>query len=208
VGQDGIISKTLMRLLTFAISVMTCSISFGQTKQYQNLLDTALKRNAALFVYSKPITKIQLDKTDMWNYFYFHHDYANKVLDTIMFAQIIENSKSVDTTLWRETELKSFIVVSNREETISKKKAFQKLQLTDKNQIKLYKKKINRFNSTDSYNRNLYYFSRPVFDNSIEYAIVQWDNAHSGLGGGGGIILYHFQGDKWKEVGIIMNWKY
>ena len=107
-----------------------------------------------------------------------------------------------------EVELKSFIVVSNREEAISKKKAFQKLQLADKNQIKLYKKQINRFNSTDSYNRNLYYFSRPVFDNSNEYAIIQWDNAHSGLGGGGGIILYHLLGDTWKEVGIIMNWKY
>jgi hypothetical protein len=127
VGQDSITYKTLMRLLTFDISFMTCSISFGQTKQYQNLLDTALSGHGALIVYSKPMTKIQLDKTDMWNYFYFHRDYANKVLDTIMFAQIIENSKSVDTTLWQDTELKSFIIVSNREETISKKKAFQKL---------------------------------------------------------------------------------
>ncbi len=197
-----------MRLLTFAISLIIHSISFGQTKQYQNLLDTALSGNGALIVYSKPITKIQLEKTDMWNYFYFHRDYANKVLDTIMFAQIIENSKSVDTTLWQDTELKSLIVTSSREATISKKKAFQKLQLTDKSQIKLYKKQINRYNSTDSYDRNLYYFSRPVFDNSKKYAIVQWDNAHSGLGGGGGIILYHLQGDTWKEVGIIMNWKY
>ncbi len=197
-----------MRLLTFAISLITCSISFGQTKQYQNLLDTTLSGHGELIVYSKPITKIQLHKTDMWNYFYYHRDYANKVLDTVMFAQIIENSKSVDTTLWQDTELKSLIVTSNREETISKKKAFQKLQLTDKSQIKLCKKQINRYNSTDSYNRNLYYFSRPVFDNSKEYAIVQWDNAHSGLGGGGGITLYHLQGDTWKEVGIIMDWKY
>ncbi len=197
-----------MRLLTFAIALIIHSISFGQTIQYQNLLDTALSGHGALIVYSKPITKIQLDKTDMWNYFYFHREYANKVLDTIMFAQIIENSKSVDTTLWQDSELKSLIVTSNREETISKKKAFQKLQLTDKSQLKLYKKQINRYNSTDSYDRNLYYFSRPVFDNSKEYAIIQWDNAHSGLGGGGGIVLYHLQGDTWKEVGIIMNWKY
>ncbi len=197
-----------MRLLTFAISFITCSISFGQTKQYQNLLDTAFSGHGALMVCSKPLTKIQLDPTDMWNYFYYHRDYANKVLDTIMFAQIIENSKSVDTTLWHNNELKSFIVVSNRGETIAKKKAFQKIELTDKSKLKLYKKQINRYNSTDSYNRNLYYFSRPVFDNSKEYAIVQWDNAHSGLGGGGGISLYHLQGDTWKEVGIIMDWKY
>lgn len=197
-----------MRLLTLVISIITCSISFGQTKQYQNLLDTALNGHGALFVCSKPMTRIQLDKAEMWNYFYFHRDCANKVLDTVMFAQIIENSKSVDTTQWQETELKSFIAVSSREETISKKQAFQRLQPTDKSQIKLYKKQINRYNSTESYNRNLYYFSKPVFDNSKKYAIVQWDNAHSGLGGGGGITLYHLQGDTWKEVGIIMNWKY
>lgn len=207
-GHDSITSKTLMRLLTLAILFITCSISFGQPRQYQNLLDTALNGHGALIVCSKPITKIQLDKTDIWNYFYFHRDYANNILDTIMFAQIIANSNSVDTTFWQDTELKSFIVVSSREETISKKKAFEKLKLTDKSQVKLYKKQINRYNSTDSYNRNLYYFSRPVFDNSKKYAIVQWDNAHSGLGGGGGIILYHLQGDSWKELGIIMNWKY
>jgi hypothetical protein len=197
-----------MRLLIFFISFITYSISFGQTKQYQDLLDTAISGHGALIVCSKPIAKIQLDKSEMWNYFYFHRDYDNKVLDTVMFAQIIKNSKSVDTTFWEDTELKTLVLTNNREEQISKKKAFQKLQLTDKSQIKLCKKQINCYNSTDSYNRNLYYFSRPVFDNSKQYAIVQWDNAHSGLGGGGGIVLYHFQSDTWKEVGIIMNWKY
>lgn len=197
-----------MKLLIFFISLASYSISFGQTKQYQNLLDTALSRHGALVIYSKPISKIQLDKTDIQEYFYFHRDYANKVLDTIMFAQIIENSKSADTAFWQDKELKSFIVVANKEEMISKKKVFRKLQLTDKKQIKLYKYQINRYNSSDSYNRNLYYFSRPVFDNSKKYAIVQWDNAHSGLGGGGGVTLYHLQGSTWKEVGIIMNWKY
>ena len=197
-----------MKLLTFILSIFTCFNSFGQTNHYQNLLDTSLSGHGALFVSSKPITHIQLDPIDMWNYFYFHRDYANKVLDTIMFAQIIHNSKSVDTTLWQDDELKNYLLVSNSDENVSTKSATQKLRLTDKKQIKFYKKQINHFNSTDSYNRNLYYFSKPVFDNSKQFAIVQWDNAHSGLGGGGGIILYQLLGDTWKEVGIIMNWKY
>jgi len=138
----------------------------------------------------------------------FPSDYAKKVLDTTMFAEIIENSTSVDTSLWKDTELKSFVVVSNRDEIVSKKNTIQKLELTDKSQIKFYKRQIDHYNSTESYNRDLYYFSRPVFDKSKEYAIVQWDNAHGGLGGGGGIILYHLQGDTWTYVGIIMNWKY
>jgi hypothetical protein len=197
-----------MRLLTFIFLLITCSVSFGQTKQYQNLLDTAFSGHGALIVCSKPLTRIQLDPTDMGTYFYFHRDYANKILDTTMFADIIQNSKSVDTALWQGTEFKSFIFVSNKDENISKNYAIQKLQLIDKSQVKFYKNQINRYNSTDSYKRNLYYFSRPVFDKSKEYAIVQWDNAHSGLGGGGGIILYHLQGETWKQEGIIMNWKY
>ena len=154
-----------MKLLTFVISLITCSISFGQPKHYQNLLDTAIITRGALIVHSKPITKIQLYKTEMSEYVYFHRDYTDKVLDTVMFAQIIENSKSVDTTLWLDTELKSLILTSSREETISKRKAFQKLQLKDKSQIKSVKKQINYYNSIDSYNRDIYYFSRPVFDN-------------------------------------------
>ena len=88
-------SKTFMRLLTFVVLSITCSVSFGQIKKYQNLLDTALSGHGALIVCSKPLTKIQLDPTDMSTYFYFHRDYANKVLDTMMFAEIIENSKSI-----------------------------------------------------------------------------------------------------------------
>jgi hypothetical protein len=64
------------------------------------------------------------------------------------------------------------------------------------------------YNSADPYNRNLFYFSRPVFDKSRKHAVVQWDNAHSGLGGGGGIVLYQLQGDTWRELGTILNWKY
>jgi hypothetical protein len=64
------------------------------------------------------------------------------------------------------------------------------------------------YNSADPYNRNLFYFSRPVFDKSRKHAVVQWDNAQSGLGGGGGIVLYQLQGDTWRELGTILNWKY
>jgi hypothetical protein len=48
-----------------------------------------------------------------------------------------------------------------------------------------------------------------VFDNSKTFAIVEWDNGHSYLGGGGSIILYKLQIDNtWKEFGIVRNWRY
>ena len=54
---------------------------------------------------------------------------------------------------------------------------------------------INYFNSVDTTDKNIYYYSRPVFDNLKQFAIVQWDNGHSGLGGGGGMF------NKKKDVG-------
>ncbi|MBI5858628.1 MAG: hypothetical protein HZB42_13400 [Sphingobacteriales bacterium] len=180
----------------------------AQIRQYQNLLDTAFAKQGGIFVHSKPIKDLRLDPDDMWQYHDFHGDYTGGDLDTVMLLQIIKNSKTIDTTDWRDKELPKYVLVNSRGETVLKKHALKKLAFTDKERIKFYKKQINQFNLTDTYHRNLYYFSRPVFDNSQTYAIVQWDNGHSGLGDGGGIVLYHFQDDIWKEVGTIMNWKY
>jgi hypothetical protein len=125
-----------------------------------------------------------------------------------MFSQIIQNSIAADTTLWTDNELPKFILINERAETVSKKYVVQKFKLTDKKQIKHFTKYVNKFNSTDILDRVICYYSRPIFDNSKTFAIVQWDNGHSYLDGGGGIILYQLQGDTWKELGTILNWRY
>ena len=61
--------------------------------------------------------------------------------------------------------------------------------------MNFYKKQTNKFNSTETIDKNLCYFSKPVFDYSNTLTIVQWDNGHSYLGGSGGIILYQLQND-------------
>ncbi|MDX1935961.1 MAG: hypothetical protein SFU21_02525 [Flavihumibacter sp.] len=198
-----------MRLSLIALLFLIGSNSFGQINNYQNLLDTALSGHGALFVHSKPLKITRLDPKEMWEYVEYIKERSNQNLDTAMFSQIIYNSKLADTTLWTDKELPNVLLVNERGETVSKKYALQKLGLTDDKQIKFYKKQINKFNSTETIDRDLCYFSRPVFDNSKTFAIVQWDNGHSYLGGGGGIILYQLQSDNtWKEFGIINNWRY
>ena len=198
-----------MKLLIIVLLLLICSSSFGQITNYQNLLDTALSRHGGLFVHSKPLKVKRLDPREMWEYVEYIKERSNQNLDTVMFLQIIYNSNLVDTTLWTDKELTSVLLVNERDETVSKKYALQKFGLTDDKKIKFYKKQVNKFNSTETPDRDLCYFSRPVFDNSKTFAIVQWDNGHSYLGGGGGIILYQLQGDKtWKEFGIIENWRY
>jgi hypothetical protein len=126
-----------------------------------------------------------------------------------MFSEIIDNTKDSDTTNWRDDELKNSLLVNSREEDISKKYLIEKFRLNDKKQEKFYIKQIKGFNSTESVDRNLFYISRPVFDNSKTFAIIETDNGHSYLGGGGNITLYQLQGDNtWKEIGIILNWRY
>jgi hypothetical protein len=133
----------------------------------------------------------------------------NLNLDTAKFAQIIRNAEWADTTIWEENELPRALLVTRRDEVVSKKYALKKLEIIDAKEIRFYKKQIRKFNAAEINDRNLYYFSRPVFDNSKSLAIIQWDNAHSYLGGGGGIILFQLQSDKtWKKLGNILDWRY
>lgn len=197
-----------MKLRTFLL-LFICSHSFAQTNNYQNLLDSALSGHGSLFVFSKPLKVTRLDPKEMWYYFENARAYSNQKLDTVMFSQIIQNTVAADTTQWTDNELPNFILVNERAETVSNKHVIQKFRLTDKRQIKHFTKYINKFNSTNISDRLICYYSRPIFDNSKSFAIVQWDNGHSYLGGGGGIMLYQLQSDNtWKELCIILNWRH
>ncbi|HRH48585.1 MAG TPA: hypothetical protein PLP23_07535 [Panacibacter sp.] len=198
-----------MRLSIFILLFIFRMTSFGQINNYQNLLDTALSGHGGLFVHSKPLKVTLLEPKEMWYYFENVYKYSNQKLDTVMFSQILRNTKLGDTTLWTDEELPNFLLVQERGETVSKKYATQKFGLIDDKKIKFYKNQINKFNSTETVDRNINYFSRPVFDSSKIFAVVQWANGHSYLGDGGGIILYQLQSENtWKEFGIILNWKY
>ena len=186
-----------------------CSCTFAQTSNYQNLIDTALRGHGSLFLHSKPLKITRLDTKDMWHYSENVQDYSNQNLDTVMLTQIIKNAITADTTLWTDNELPSFLLISERSETVSKKYPIRKFSLTDKKQIRHFAKYVYKFNSTEISDRLICYYSRPVFDNSKTFAIVQWDNGYSYLGGGGGIILYQLQNNKtWKEFGTISTWRY
>lgn len=182
--------------------------TIGQSRSYQTLLDTVFSQCSGFFIHSKPLRLTRMDSTDLRTYFENFLEDFNKRLDTGMFLQIIRNSKKVDTSVWRDEELPANILVGERDRLISKRKAIQKLSLKDKNKLRTLKKEINRFNATSTFDRNLYHFSRPVFDDSKSFAVIEWDNADSSLGGGGGIKLYHFENGSWHEAGVIKRWNY
>lgn len=139
--------------------------SSGQTTQYKPLLDSAIKFTGNLFVSSKPITKISLDEKDLRdNYDDLKELYKN--VDTIAIYQILKNSKSIDTLFWTDAELDKFILVQNREQDVQLDYAIHKFNLTEKKKLRYFREQINQFNSVAPANKNIYYYSKPVFDNS------------------------------------------
>jgi hypothetical protein len=205
--RPGVFLIINIKLITSILLFFIGLCSQAQTNEYQNLLVTALGVREVIFVHSKPMTHIQLDSERMWGYFDFLQNRTHINLDTIMFSQIIQNSKLPDTTLWLDKELPNYLLVDSRTKKVSIDYATQKLALVSNKKFRYYNKQIFEFNKTDYYDRNIYYFSRPIFDNSKTFAIIQWDNSHSGLGGGGEIVLYHLKDNNWEEVGAITNWK-
>lgn len=196
-----------MRLLTIILLWLTSS-SYGQTAPYQQLLYKAFRGKDALIVCSTPLKSIEFDGKDMYSYFSYYQNWSHKTLDTIMVANIFRNARSIDTSEWTPAELHSYIIVENRNETIYAGKALRKLQLANKGQRRLARQKIRDYNQAGIHDRNIFYFSRPVFDDSGKFAIVRWDNGHGGLGGGGAILLYQLQEDGWNLAGKLMSWMY
>jgi hypothetical protein len=154
------------------------------------------------------VKDIKLDPSEMQAYAENIMDCSGVVLDTTMFAQIISNAHSVSTTAWHDEELRYLLVVQSTDEDISKAYLIEKMNLSGKKQMRYYTRQINRYNDTEPSDRNIFYFSKPVYDNSGKYAIVQWENGHSGEAGEGGIDLYHLQGSEWRAVGAIRSWNH
>jgi len=196
-------------LLLFLLHFLYCLYSVNckaQTIQYKQLLDSAIK-SKNLFVGSGPISKIRLDKNDI------RENYSDlkevcKNVDTFTLFQIIDNFKTIDTTFWTDDELDKVILIQNRDQNISSKNILQKFNTTDKKKIRFYRKQVNDYNRCAPIDRDICYYSRPVFDNSRQIAIIEWDKGHSQLGGGGGIIIYKLSNGIWNNIGILTRWNY
>jgi hypothetical protein len=183
-------------------------IHFSLIHADRKVIDKAAADKHALVVSSQTIQEISLDENHMTTYAENLLEYSSELLDTTMFSEIIQNAGSPDTAAWKDGELKNLLVIGKRDEEISKKYLFQKLTISGKKQIRYYTRYINRYNETEPADRNIYYFSKPIYNNSGEFAIVQWDNGHGGLSGEGGINLYRLKGHEWTEVGVIDSWKH
>jgi len=196
------------RLVATILFLFYCHFSLsGQIPKYNQLLDTATK-HLGLFVEVKPSVNRHLQIGDTTNYIESIREYSNSNIDVKTIIEIIQNSKYPDTTNWTDTEIKNSILVRDREEYIPFKKVIAKFELTDKKKTRLCRGQINDFNNSSAWDKDIFYLSRPIFDNSKSYAVIYYDNGHSGLGGGGGVTLFYFSNDNWRQLGNIARWNY
>jgi len=189
---------SLILLTLIAIAAST----FGQDKSVQNLLDTASK-SIGQFVKNVPLNNSRLYMGDTTEYKNYLTEVFQQTIDTKYLIEIIQNSKLVDTSIWLDTELPTSILTEGYKEAVDFDYVLKKFKLTDKKQKRYYRKLINDFNS-DFVRRKFYYLSRPVFDNSKEYAVVTISNSFEG----GMLTLFKKSGNTWHELGNINRWKY
>ncbi len=188
-------------LILFTLIVIAAS-TFGQDKSVQNLLDTASK-SIGQFVKNVPLNNSRLyigDTTEYKNYLF---EVFKQNIDTKYLIEIIQNSKLVDTSIWLDRELPNSILTEGYKEAVDFNYVLKKFKLTEKKQKLYYRKLINDFNS-DIVRRKFYYISRPVFNNSKEYAVMTISNSFEG----GMFTLFKKSGDTWHEMGNINRWRY
>lgn len=182
--------------------------SFGQTiPSYNSLLDTATK-GSGLFISAYPVKSIRLNLSDTSNYRDYLKSEYNYEIDETVLIELIENCKNPDTTKWIDEDLKKFVLVETSETYINAKDIIKKFNLADKSQVKKLKRQIADFNYTNPLTKDIYYFSRPVFDNTKTYAVISHGNGNKGLMGRDYISLFHYESSSWKEIGVIARWIY
>ena len=177
-------------------------IHFSLLHSDRKVIDKAVSGNHALVV-AKQAMHLELDSKKMQAYADSYFEHSGKALDTVMFAEILSNAGTVDTSEWKDEELRNAVLVQKREEQISKSYMIEKLKLSRKKQMRYYTRYVNRYNETKCADRSLYYFSKPVYSNSGKFALIQWSNEHSGLTERAGMDLYHLEGNEWTKAGVI-----
>lgn len=183
--------------------------ALAQKPSYQNLLDVACIPRGTFVVLSKPITIRELNANETEQYVQTMREYSGLMPDTVRLKQVFHNLKTQDSLAWQDDELPGLILVEGRQQTITIRKAIAKFNREARLATSSFRRYFRRYNRTEPASRLILYFSRPVFDNTGTYAIVEWGYGAGSMAGGGGIKLFEWKAATgWKEAGVIERWEY
>jgi hypothetical protein len=191
--------------LTVLLFCLNSRSPFAQANTTSSFIGTVINSRGEIYVGRRPIPRVEFKEQEAWSNL---EDSVQLRLGKASLKQLFDHSQMRDTTYWTNEELNKCILVQSRLENVDVNDVIRKFHLTDEQQIKNYKRKISQFNATNAQDKDIYNFSKPVFDDSGKFAIIKWDNGHGWLGGGGAIELYQHIGEEWQYLGKIAMWRY
>jgi hypothetical protein len=197
--------KRIIILLIF----LFIEISIHSQNQVHNDYFSIIESKTGLFLESKPI-KIYFSASDTSDIKWLKNEPENRNLqwpDNVIIKQLYNNCNNYDSSRWSVLELPKSIFISNKPDYVSFKA--YKLQHTDLSDslYKTVKKLIRKWNNTETESRELYYASRPVYDDNKNYAIIQIGFDCGNLCGSNWIILYKIENKEWQEIVYLKNKK-
>lgn len=192
----------LRHFLTLTVFFISYLPIFGQNSSLQNLLDNASKE-VGQFVRVVPSNNLLLNFSDTTEYKNYLFEVYKKKVDTKDLVQIIQNSKTVDTLRWLDSEMPNSILVQDYLGIVAMNYVYMKFKVTDKKTKRKYKRIIHDFNNNYS-DRKIWYISRPVFNDNKQFAVISISNNFEG----GMLTLFKKIDDGWQEEGNINRWKF
>ncbi|MBC8111327.1 MAG: hypothetical protein H7Y04_09740 [Verrucomicrobia bacterium] len=191
-------------MLGFILLTMVDGIAQPEDKM-RALLNTGINLSG-LFIGDEPLdSKLSLERVLFYKR--YSRSVSNYAIDSLLLIELIRNSNNVDTSYWKESDFEKSILIKDREKFVNFKQVKQQLSLTEKSEIRKFRKLISHYNNTESENRDIYYISRPVFSHDKKFAVIMYDNGRN-LNGGGAISLFKLEQETWIKLGDLNRWKH
>ncbi|MDO7888195.1 hypothetical protein [Hymenobacter cheonanensis] len=171
----------------------------------QELLNVVINHRGRL-VYAAPLPQLYFTWSDTADLFNRRTGSTLTTRDVSRetLTELVRNSYQMSAASWTATELDSVLLVDRRGASLYFDAHLKRLSAGNEHLTKFYKKAIRHYNATDSSERDIASYTRPVFNANKRYALVEYDNGYM-LGGRGYIVLYKRE-KSWREIGILKRW--
>lgn len=193
-------------LLSTLLLATGCSTAAAQAlSPEQELLNVVINHRGSL-VYVAPLPRLYFtwgDTADLFNR-RTGSTLTTQDISRETLTELVRASYQVSTAPWTTTELDSVLLVDRRGTSLYFDAHLKNVSAGNEQLAKFYKKAIRHYNATDSAERDITSYTRPVFNATKRYALVEYDNGYM-LGGGGNITLYRRE-KSWRKVGILKRW--
>lgn len=188
--------------LYFIVTVGVLDV-FSQTDDDIKQIIKIVAEKTSLIVFKDPSGFIKKDKIDFHEIQLFLKENALDSIPKSIITDLADKFLSPDFKSWTYSDFPSKILISNRDTILTYKKELTRLGFTDKSAKKELRNQVNTFNYYKI--KPVYRISRPIFHDSGEYAVIQYDNCVN-LFGGGSVILFKKVNGKWTDYISIYGW--